>query len=335
MIVRRNVKALTAKERAALVDAFLALKQDGRYDMHVHAHHHAMIPTVFQSEPRDAGYRNGAHRGPAFLPWHRAFLLRVEADLRSVDQTVSLPYWDWTTDAALIDPTKSSLWDENFMGGNGVELDGWRVATGQFAYSKGNWPIPEEMDGPALRRRFAVALPTLPTVEDLALAMNEFLYDSPNYNSSPFTLGFRNRLEGWITQRGDNRVKTPGSQLHNRVHLWVGGSMEPMTSPNDPVFFLHHCFIDKVWADWQSKQKEENPLAAPHYAPEAGGPKGHNLEDILKPWRRKIRNVLDIGKLGYTYEQTALTQPKLISKMAALTQPPSPFSAKKSPFWAD
>ena len=51
--------------------------------------------------------------------------------------------------------------------------------------------------------------------------------------------------------RGDSRVKTVGSQLHNRVHLWVGGNMAPMTSPNDPVFFLHHCFVDKAWADWQ------------------------------------------------------------------------------------
>ena len=58
-------------------------------------------------------------------------------------------------------------------------------------------------------------------------------------------------MEGWITQRGDPRVSTPGSQLHNRVHLYIGGNMAPMTSPNDPVFFLHHCFIDEVWDDWQ------------------------------------------------------------------------------------
>ncbi|HEX7997868.1 MAG TPA: tyrosinase family protein [Pyrinomonadaceae bacterium] len=334
MIVRRNAKSLNAKERKALVNAFLALKKDGRYDSYVHAHHMVMVPTIFPYEPRDANYRNGAHRGPNFLPWHRAFLMRLESDLRSVDDSVTLPYWDWTDDAALKDPTRSSIWDDDFMGGNGVEADDWRVATGPFAYSTGNWPIPEGMDGPALRRRFGGTMPTLPTKDDLALAMNEAFYDTPNYNSSPFTLGFRNRLEGWITQRGDNRVKLPGSQLHNRVHLWVGGSMEPMTSPNDPVFFLHHCFIDKVWADWQALQQQKNPDAAPHYAPEKGGPKGHNLDDILKPWGRKIRLVLDIGKLGYSYEQTK-TQAKLLKTMAAITQPVSPFMAEQSPFWAD
>ncbi|MGZ8410614.1 MAG: tyrosinase family protein, partial [Hyphomicrobium sp.] len=44
-----------------------------------------MVPSVLPSEPRDANYRNGAHRGPSFLPWHREFLMQVEADLRSIE----------------------------------------------------------------------------------------------------------------------------------------------------------------------------------------------------------------------------------------------------------
>lgn len=73
-------------------------------------------------------------------------------------------------------------------------------------------------------------------------------------------IGFRNGMEDWVTQLGDPRVATPGSQLHNRVHLYIGGNMAPMTSPNDPVFFLHHCFIDKVWADWQALQQSRTPM---------------------------------------------------------------------------
>ncbi|WP_442858219.1 tyrosinase family protein [Arthrobacter sp. SLBN-100] len=96
-------------------------------------------------------------------------------------------------------------------------------------------------------------------------------------------MGFRNRLESFITQRGDSRVSTTGSQLHNRVHVWVGGNMLLMTSPDDPVFFLHHCFIDKVWADWQEIQKINNPDAAPHYAPLRDGPTGHNADDDIRP----------------------------------------------------
>ncbi|CCF17084.1 tyrosinase [Brevibacillus laterosporus GI-9] len=299
------------------VEALLSLKKNGRYDEYVHWHHAVMKPTVLPYEPNDAEYRNGAHRGPAFLPWHREFLMQVEDDLQKIDQSITIPYWDWTEDASLPDPSKAPVWGDDFMGGNGVESDGWRVGSGPFAYKNGNWPIPEDHDGPALTRRFSSWSENfnLPTKDDLDLALlGEIYYDTPPFNPSPFTIGFRNRLEGWVTMRADNRVKTSGTQLHNRVHLWVGGrwiengqmkfgSMVHMTSPNDPIFFLHHCFVDKVWADWQNRQMQNNPDASPHYAPEKEGPLGHNIDDKLKPWTRKIRDVLDISKLGYSYEQ--------------------------------
>ncbi|MCI0458471.1 MAG: tyrosinase family protein [Gemmataceae bacterium] len=346
MIVRKTVQSLNREEKKAFTDALLVLKKKGRYDEYVHWHHAVMVPTVLPYEPRDALYRNGAHRGPSFLPWHREFLMQVEADLRAIKPSISIPYWDWTEDAALPDPNTAPVWGDDLMGGNGVEADGWQVGNGPFAYKTGNWPIPVEHDGPALTRRFGNWLPDfkLPTKEDLALAMGEIFYDTPHYNSSPFTLGFRNRLEGWVTTRGDSRVKTPGSQLHNRVHLWVGGrwtengqekvgSMVPMTSPNDPVFFLHHCFVDKVWADWQAAQAQTNPSASPHYAPETGGPAGHNLDDQLKPWKRTIRDVLDIAKLGYSYEHTAADE--RLKALAAAVRPRSPFEAPRSPFEAE
>ncbi len=333
MYVRKNVKSLSEQEKEAFVEGLLALKSEGRYDEYVHWHHAAMTPSVWPFEPRDPNYRNGMHRGPSFLPWHREFLMQVETDLRAIDSSIAIPYWDWTADAAMPDPSASPIWDDNFLGGNGVEADDWRVASGPFAFSKGNWPIPEGHDGPALLRQFGVWTPTLPTTEDLTLALRETFYDTPNFNSSPFTIGFRNRLEGWVTQRGDSRVRTAGSQLHNKVHVWVGGSMLPMTSPNDPVFFLHHCFVDKVWADWQALQRENNPDASPHYAPEEGGPTGHNIDDELKPWERTIRQVLEIAQLGYSYEKPP-SQPQLLEAAARL-RPSSPFMAEGSPFMAD
>jgi tyrosinase len=329
--IRKKAQSLSAEEKRSLVSAFLSLKKKGRYDEYVHWHHHVMLPTIFPHEPKDADYRNGAHRGPAFLPWHREFLLQVESDLKSIDSALFIPYWDWTEDSTLSDPTKSPIWSDDLMGGNGDPGDGWRVATGPFAYRTGNWPIPPENDGPALLRQFGNIVSSLPTPDDLKLAMAEAFYDTPYYNSSPFTLGFRNRLEGWITQRGDNRVKTAGSQLHNRVHLWVGGSMTPMTSPNDPVFFLHHAFIDKIWADWQAKQIQENPDAAPHYNPAKDGPSGHNLHDQLKPWKHTIAEVLDISKLGYAYDSGTLgLRTKKTEAMHAHHHAP-----RRSPFLAE
>ncbi|OCW27412.1 tyrosinase [Pseudomonas sp. S3E12] len=320
--VRKNIRSLTNEEKRRFVKACLQLKKEGRYDEYVHQHHHVMIPTVLPHEPRHPNYRNGAHRGPSFLPWHRAFLIQFETDLQRLYPDLTVPYWDWTQDVAA--PRDSPVWADDFMGGDGVEADQWRVATGPFAEKEGNWPVPgypeDGLPGTGLKRQFGVVIDSVPTPADLAMAMNERLYDTPPYNSSPFTTGFRNRLEGWITQRGDcKNVEKPGSQLHNRVHLWIGGNMLPMTSPDDPVFFLHHCYIDKVWADWQQLRAGDDSAWSPHYAPLEAGPPGHNFDDVLKPWTHKISDMMNIADLGYSYEQS-VDKPK----------PTSPF--RKSPF---
>jgi tyrosinase len=39
--------------------------------------------------------------------------------------------------------------------------------------------------------------------------------------------------------------------VHHGAHRWVGGAMSSTASPRDPVFFLHHAYIDKLWQEWQ------------------------------------------------------------------------------------
>lgn len=39
--------------------------------------------------------------------------------------------------------------------------------------------------------------------------------------------------------------------VHNPPHRWVEGEMADFDSPHDPVFYLHHCWIDLLWAQWQ------------------------------------------------------------------------------------
>lgn len=305
--VRKNATFLTTQEKTAFVNALLELKKHGVYDQFVHWHHEVMAPAIHRWEPPSTDYRNGAHRGPSFLPWHREFLLQLETRLQQVDPMVTIPYWDWTVDQS---SATSPLWRPDFLGGNGLGSDQWRVQDGPFAEKNGRWPVPEypeggtDVPGTGLKRQFASGpnWDSLPLGQDVVLALNERFYDLPPYNPTPFNSGFRNRLEGFITQRGDPRVVRPGPQLHNRVHQWVGGNMTLMTSPDDPVFFLHHSFIDKLWATWQATQANDYPDEAPHYAPMEGGPPGHNLTDVLHPWTHSIRDVFDLHALGYTYE---------------------------------
>ncbi|RCN40660.1 common central domain of tyrosinase [Ancylostoma caninum] len=90
-------------ERLRFHGAMWKIKQSGEYDKITRVH------SRFELSP-------GAHSGPAFLPWHREFIKRVEIALRQIDPTIGLPYWDSTLDQALPDPSMSVLWSDELMG---------------------------------------------------------------------------------------------------------------------------------------------------------------------------------------------------------------------------
>ncbi|MDB5951190.1 MAG: hypothetical protein JWR65_3045 [Massilia sp.] len=56
----------------------------------------------------------------------------------------------------------------------------------------------------------------------------------------------------WNFQRGTANAFEPQfeSAPHNPVHNLIGGEMAAMTSPRDPIFYLHHANIDRLWHAW-------------------------------------------------------------------------------------
>ncbi|PJJ06529.1 tyrosinase [Streptomyces sp. 2333.5] len=272
MAVRKNQADLTATEKRNFVDAVLELKRSGRYDEFISTHN------AFIIGDSDDGERTG-HRSPSFLPWHRRFLLQFEQALQSITPSVMLPYWDWTADRT----PRSSLWADDFLGGDGRSGDG-RVTSGPFAFGSGKWPMNIRVDGRTfLRRSLGTGVRELPTRAEVDRVLAMSVYDAAPWNSS--SDGFRNNIEGW---RGPN--------LHNRVHVWVGGQMTTGASPNDPVFWLHHCFIDKLWADWQGMHPKSG------YLPTGDTPDVVDLHDTMKPWNDVTpADMLDHTKF-YTYQ---------------------------------
>ncbi|WP_434447280.1 tyrosinase MelC2 [Lentzea sp. E54] len=255
-MTRKNQASLTAEEKTRFVEAVIELKRSGRYDEFVRTHNE------FVMNDNDFGDRV-AHRAPSFLPWHRRFLLDFEQALQSIDAGVTLPYWDWTADSS----PRSSLWAPDFLGGNGRPSDG-KVLTGPFAGDAGDWEITVRTDSRRfLCRAIAARGATLPSAQDVLTALAATRYDARPWNSSSAS-GLRNMIEGW---RGPN--------LHNRVHVWVGGHMATGASPNDPVFWLHHCFIDLLWARWQAEHGDVG-----QYEPGRREAGVVGLTDTMRPW---------------------------------------------------
>jgi len=268
--VRRNILANTAA-REAFIDGVTALKQEesvfrpsdlgiplvggapdtplSTWDLFVLWHWHAM------STPTGGG-RNGAHRGPVFLPWHRWFLLELEAQIQRVlaDQDFGLPYWDWAADGDRTPAQQraSTLWTAAVMGRTNST---GRVVSGAFTVARGFRVRLDHTQqqglfatNRSLRRTGGVQLATLPTSAQVQAIINDHpVYDALPWNSGSAS-GFRNLVEGNLAFSNDSPA-----ELHNRVHVWVGGDMLPPTSPNDPVFYLNHCNVDRLWARWQAR----------------------------------------------------------------------------------
>jgi hypothetical protein len=225
-----------------------------RYDDFVWAHHQVMM-----LGPNGGLGPNLAHRGPAFGPWHRELLKLFEQELQNAagDPNLTLPYWDWTKDQSAADPGFPFTTD--FLGGDGAGNPNDKVSTGDFA----GLPLNCDEEGFGyLRRHFGGDGPGLPTPQSVQTALGVTPYDSNPWNiNSASGASFRNTLEGWVGPR----------QIHNAVHRWVDGSMQPGTSPNDPVFFLHHCNVDRLWDIWEQKNPGASPYLPDNTTPAASG----------------------------------------------------------------
>ncbi len=293
MICRKNIKDLTPSEKSAFVQALIDLKNapsqisdaqsaggQGRYDDYVWIHNQV---------------RGAAHNAPAFLPWHREFLYQFERDLQTAsgNPNIRLPYWDWTKARSASDP--GWPFTNDFMGSLGASASDSRVTGGRFATDAADpaateWRlnITDAETGNYLKRRGAGVEFALPTLSTARQSMNIATFDvAPWVVPDTFTdaqfnaallASFRKFLE---------------FALHNGPHPWVGtlgqfndagtvitnadlvGSMSWQASPNDPVFWLHHCNVDRLWANWQQRYDY------PGYLPQSGGPPFQDGDDVM------------------------------------------------------
>jgi tyrosinase len=223
--------------------------------------------------------RNLAHGGPIFLPWHRMFLLRLEQQIQRVtgDPETGLPYWDWTADGALPadQQAQTPLWSATGLGEAHGDVVSGPLATMRVRLLGHGTQLWSVQPRPLQRSAGSDdSVSTLPTAEDARRAFDTNIgFDTLPWDAG--SDGFRNRVEGWIDPQRPGQVSSP--QMHNRVHVWVGGDMGPGSSPNDPVFYLNHCNIDRLWEAWLTQRgRTYLPTTADEQAPT-----GQRLDDTM------------------------------------------------------
>lgn len=253
-----------------------ASQQYSRWDEYVAIHQ--MIQEA--STPDGSKGVNFGHGGIgcySFLSWHRYFLYQFEKELQRKVPGVMLPYWDWT------DPT--SIMTDAFLGPNGTINN--EVRSGYFASNApgtpGNptprpawwpasltgWNLPSFIgfsiwSGPLKRRIQSMSV--LPTTAHVRESLAKTTYHA-------FQL---------LLENGTGLPSTLAHGMHNRMHTWFGSAIQaqmsrPEVSPFDPIFYLHHCNIDRLWAMWQMDGHDNE-------YPATGGEPYHNRNDLMYPW---------------------------------------------------
>jgi tyrosinase len=188
------------------------------------------------------------HGTQLFLPWHRAYLYFLEKALQDQIPGVTLPWWDWRDHSEALPAA---------------------YARARTPGNKAN-PLYSSPIQPSGRRR-PDEKRTWREPGDPSWLPSAMEVEQVRANRDFFT--FQNQLES----------------LHNGVHGFVGGTMASVaTSAYDPIFWAHHCMIDRVWYLWQL----DHPGA---HLPDA------YLDQALPPFEMTVRQTLDVTALGYDY----------------------------------
>jgi tyrosinase len=199
-----------------------------------------------------------AHGGPAFPAWHRAAVLRLERALQAIDPSVAMPYWKF-------DAPAPNLFRDDFMGANQGGGGPWAQVVFAPTNPLNGWTI----TGLTPIRRGANS-------NHLGASGVQFEADT----LAPETYA------DFLEYEGDP---------HGSAHVWVGqggwmGSVP--TAVRDPVFFLLHCNVDRLWAKWQwlhdrFGDTEDAYVPAgtfPGVPDEDVAHKGHYRGDTMWPW---------------------------------------------------
>ncbi len=160
------------------------------------------------------------HQSWFFLPWHRMYILFFEEIVRAEVVAANgpadwaLPYWDWQANRAL---------------------------PPAFRERK----LPDGHDNPLFVEDRVIGndgARMLPAVVEwtAAEASQEF----------SATFGFGGGIIDRPSHFGARVTGVVERQPHNNVHSTIAGPMATAASPGDPIFWLHHAQVDRLWSRW-------------------------------------------------------------------------------------
>ncbi len=206
-----------------------------------------------------------------FLPWHRAYLYRFEKALQDLEPGVTIPWWDWRSSGSSQNKIPKAFSDKK-AGSEPNILYKFRMGFPEHGLNRDTRRFPGKGFGPF------EGLPSPDTIQQIL--------DIPDNHFDEFSDALEDK-HGFI------HVWT-GGQTRQNGRLVSGDMSDIATAAFDPIFWSHHCMIDRLWWIWQKKNGiDEIP--------------DHYRKMSLEPFGVTTDEMLDIYNLGYDYAGTETT----------------------------
>jgi tyrosinase len=266
------------------------------------------------------------HGSPYFTTWHRWYLHYFERICRQMcgDPNFLLPYWNYASDVGgslqlpaqfqevSQDPTNPNVlfFDDRGLGFDNPQGNG---AQNVSMNASGFLPYTLTQYGPALT-----------TTNMFPSDDNSFLQSPDAFNPTTalyHQMGFAGRLE---------------CAPHDNVHSFVGGWMQnPPSAAGDPIFFVHHCQIDRLYASWATQKGVDYNFGT--------GPNSKDNDPDKNTWlnrmaafvdengalvRVKLGDAITTESMGYTYDKPATPAAAVVAAALAMAAPPPAVTIK-------
>ena len=205
-----------------------------------------------------------------FLPWHRSYIMMYENAARAFtgNNYFAMPYWNWTEIRSLPEAFANPMYKGK---PNPLYVPNRNDLTGSNA-------LTDDIVGQAVMDEI----------------YNETIYENFGTSKNPAQ---NNTDPSWVPAGGGIQG-TLESTPHNTVHVKIGAFMPQAGSPRDPIFFMHHCNIDHIWAHWNAlgRKNSTDPLWLDMSFP----------DNYIRPdgttYTTTVKDVQIITSLGYTYD---------------------------------
>ncbi|XP_029636170.2 hemocyanin G-type, units Oda to Odg [Octopus sinensis] len=215
--IRKNLNSLTTGHIESLRNAFKDMKNDGRYE-EIAAFHG--LPAQCPNKDGSKVYTCCIHGMPTFPHWHRLYVALVENELLARGSGVAVPYWDWIQP---FDHLPALVNEATYYNSRTLHIEPNPFFKGKISF------LNSETNRDPQPKLFG----------------NKYLYEHTLFV---------------LEQTDFCEFEVQFEVLHNTIHSWLGGrdphSMSSLDfTAYDPIFFLHHSNIDRIWAIWQELQR--------------------------------------------------------------------------------